>query len=84
MEPSIGEGLLEILPRLLVYARSLVFSEADADDLVQKTCVRVLERQTQFQRGTSLIAWAITIMKNIQKDEWKRPIRLVQADPEEI
>ena len=31
-----------------------------------------------------MIAWAITIMKNIQKDEWKRPIRLVQADPEEI
>ena len=43
-----------------------------------------MERQTQFQRGTSLIAWLITIMKNIQKDEWKRPIRLVQADPEEI
>ena len=34
--------------------------------------------------GTSLIAWAITIMRNILRDEWKRPIRLVQADPEEI
>ncbi len=84
MEPPIGEKLVEILPRLRQYARSLVFSEADADDLVQKTCVRALERQAQFQPGTSLIAWAITIMKNIQKDMWKRPIRLVQADPEEI
>ncbi len=84
MEPPIGEKLVEILPRLRLYARSLVFSEADADDLVQKTCVRALERQTQFQRGTSLIAWAITIMRNILKDEWKKPIRLVQADPEEI
>ncbi len=74
MEPPIGEKLVEILPRLRLYARSLVFSEADADDLVQKTCVRALERQAQFQRGTSLIAWAITIMKNIQKDMWKRPI----------
>ena len=84
MEPPTGEKLVEILPRLRQYARSLVFSEADADDLVQKTCVRALERQTQFQCGSNLIAWAITIMKNIQKDEWKRPIRLVQADPEEI
>ncbi len=60
LRPSIGENLVEILPRLRLYARSLVFSESDADDLVQKTCVRVLERQAQFQSGTSLIAWAIT------------------------
>ena len=84
MEPPIGEKLVEILPRLRLYARSLEFSEAGADDLVQKTCVRVLERQAQFQPGTRLIAWAIVIMKNIRKDEWKKPIRLVQADPEEI
>ena len=84
MEPPIGEELVEILPRLRLFARSLEFSETDADDLVQKTCVRVLERQAQFQSGTSLIAWAITIMRNILKDEWKKPIRLVQADPEEI
>ncbi len=79
MEPPIGEKLVEILPRLRLYARSLVFSESDADDLVQKTCVRVLERQAQFLPGTSLIAWAITIMRNIRRDEWKKPIRLVQA-----
>lgn len=84
MGPSIGEELVEILPRLRLYARSRVVSEADADDLVQKTCLRALERQAKFQAGSNLIAWTITIMRNIQIDEWKRPIRLVQSDPEEM
>jgi len=84
MGPPIGEELVKILPRLRLYARSRVVSEADADDLLQKTCVRVLERQENFQAGSNLLAWTITVMKNIQIDEWRRPIRLVQSEPEEM
>ena len=38
---------------------------------MSKTCIRILERQTQFDRRLSLIAWAITILKNLYLDELK-------------
>ncbi len=81
---SIDDELVEILPRLHKYARSLRLSEADTEDLVQDTCVRILERHEQFQRGSSLEAWAITIMKNIRKDKFKRPKIFKQATPKKI
>ena len=43
----------------------------DADDLVSKTCIRVLERQAQFDQSASLIAWAITILRNLHLDDLK-------------
>ncbi len=43
----------------------------DADDLVSKTCIRVLERQAQFDPSSSLIAWAITILRNLHFDDLK-------------
>ena len=81
---SIDDELVEILPRLRRHARSLGISKADAEDLVHDTCVRILERHEQFQRGSSLIAWAITIMKNIRKDKFKRPKIFKQATPKKI
>ena len=84
VEPSIGGDLVKLLPRLRLFARTLEFSVAAADDLVQMTCLRALERQAQFQPGSRLIAWVIVIMKNIRKDELKKPIKLVQAEPEEM
>ena len=38
---------------------------------MSKTCIRVLERHAQFDRSSSLIAWAITILRNIHLDEMK-------------
>ena len=43
-------------------------SQADADDLVSETCLRVLEKQSQFKKDMSLIAWAIRICRNINID----------------
>ena len=65
------DDLETILPELRLYARSLVRSDFAADDLVSDTCVRVLERQSQFKPDRSFIAWAITILKNIHRDDRK-------------
>ena len=65
---DIGIKLTEILPRLRLFARSRVFSEAEADDLVQETCLKVIDREQQFDADTNLLAWSITIMKHIQID----------------
>ena len=69
---SISGELEHILPQLRAYARSRVFNVDDADDLVSKTCVRVLERQSQFDVAKPLIAWAIQIMKNINIDDYRK------------
>ncbi len=69
---SIGNELEQILPRLRAYARSLVPNVDDADDLVSKTCVRILERQEQFNPDRPLIAWAIRILKNLNIDEFRK------------
>ncbi len=73
---SIRNELEKILPQLRAYARSVVPSVHDADDLVSKTCIRILERTHQFDQGRSLVAWAIRIMKNISIDDYRkqRPI----------
>ena len=61
---------------------SRVSSLADADDLVSKTCVRMLEHEKQFQLGTSLIAWAITILRNLHLDNAKSGhVRLRAVEP---
>ena len=43
-----------------------------ANDLVQATCERALSRSHQFQAGTRLDAWTITIMQSIWKNDLRR------------
>lgn len=43
-----------------------------ANDLVQATCERALSRSHQFQEGTRLDAWTITILQSIWKNDLRR------------
>lgn len=69
--PIIEEELLIIIPELRVFARSRCLNQPDADDLAQKTLLRMLENDHLFQGG-KLIAWGITIMKNIIIDDARK------------
>lgn len=68
MDQQTGEGVvpdvLELIPALRAYARSLCRNAADADDLVQDTLVKALGNLDKFQEGTRLRAWLFTIMRN--------------------
>ena len=64
----IEKDIIAIIPELRVFARSRLHNQSDADDLVQKTLLRMLEKEHLFHGG-KLIAWGITIMKNIIIDE---------------
>ena len=68
---SFEKELINIIPELRLYARSRMPTQADADDLVQKTLLRALEKEHLF-KGGKLIAWAITIMKNIRIDDARK------------
>jgi RNA polymerase sigma-70 factor (ECF subfamily) len=60
-------GLL--LPRLWRYGLVLSRQKHLAEDLVQATCVRALERAGQFAAGTRLDRWLLSIMHSIWLNE---------------
>ncbi len=62
-------ALTVLLPRLRRFGLALTGSLADADDLVQSTCERVLQRAGQLRDHARLDAWIYGIMRNMWIDE---------------
>lgn len=78
-------GISAELPRLWRYGLVLSGNRDTAEDLVQATCVRALERADQFEAGTRLDRWLISILHSIWLNEVRsRKVRqgqgLVDAD----
>jgi len=67
--------LPELLPRLWRFALRLAGDRHDAEDLVQRACVRALERQHQLQPGTSTLSWMFSIVYSI----WLNEVRAQQT-----
>ena len=57
--------LIEHLPRLRRYARALTGDRNRADDLVQDTLERALNKLDLWQPGSDLRAWLFTLMHNL-------------------
>lgn len=55
----------EHIPRLRRYARALVGDAQRADDLVQDTLERALNKFHLWRRGSDLRAWLFTVMHNV-------------------
>ncbi|SPB13798.1 DNA-directed RNA polymerase sigma-70 factor [Caballeronia novacaledonica] len=56
-------GMLpEMLPRLWAFALRLSGDQHDAEDLVQRACVRGLERAHQLQPDTAPLSWMYAIV----------------------
>jgi RNA polymerase sigma-70 factor (ECF subfamily) len=69
------EGIAAELPRLWRYGLLLSGNRDTAEDLVQATCVRALERSHQFQIGTRLDRWLIAILHSV----WLNQVRAVKV-----
>ena len=52
-------------------AMSKTFNKFDAEDLVQQTYLKALERQDQF-KGDNIDPWVITILKNLFIDSTRK------------
>jgi RNA polymerase sigma-70 factor (ECF subfamily) len=81
----VTEGLAAELPRLWRYGLVLSGNRDTAEELVQATCLRALERAHQFTPGTRLDRWLIAILHSIWLNEIRsRKVRqgqgLVDAD----
>ncbi|HUO94017.1 MAG TPA: sigma-70 family RNA polymerase sigma factor [Rhizomicrobium sp.] len=57
-------GLLELIPFLRAFARSLCGNPDIADDLAQETLVKAWQSRSTFAPGTNLKAWLFTILRN--------------------
>lgn len=56
--------LLELIPFLRAFARSLCGNPETADDLAQEALVKAWQSRDTFEAGTNLKAWLFTILRN--------------------
>lgn len=82
--PAFRQQLLDAIPRLRRYARSLVFDAHAADDIVQTTLERALAHWHQFDQRRDLLVWAIAIAHNAHMDDRRRHARMRLVEPSEL
>lgn len=70
---SFEEQIIEesFIRSLTSYARKITADVDRAEDLVQNTYQKILERKSQF-KGDHVLPWAITIMKNLLTDSHRK------------
>ena len=78
-----GRLLENEIPRLRRYARALTRNTAKADDLVQSSLVRALEKQHLWQPGSNLRAWLFTILHNQHVNDVRHSLRQGSLGPVE-
>jgi RNA polymerase sigma-70 factor, ECF subfamily len=66
---EVRAGLEPCLARLWRYALLLSRARDVADDLVQATCLRAIERADQFIPGTKVDRWLLAILRSIWLNE---------------
>ena len=64
LDKAFGAALIAQARSLNAYARRLIGSGADADDLVQDTMLRCWAARASFEPGSSVAAWARVVMRN--------------------
>jgi RNA polymerase sigma-70 factor (ECF subfamily) len=65
----IRDEIVQLLPRLRRFARTIARNPHDADDLVQITIERALGRCAQLRPDSRLESWMFSIMRNAWIDE---------------
>ncbi len=82
---TLRREIVELLPRLRRFGRTVTRHREDADDLVQIAVERALTRADQWQPGTRLDSWIFRIMQNAWIDEVRaRQRRDLTFVPEEL
>jgi RNA polymerase sigma-70 factor (ECF subfamily) len=73
------DRIAEHIPRLRRYARALAGDQHAADDLVQDTLERAINKRHLWRPGSDLRAWLFAIMHNVFVNQ----LRSRQAHPED-
>lgn len=81
-ESDFKRDLLELIPYLRAFARSLCGRPEMADDLAQETLVKAWQARASFEQGTNLKAWLFTILRNQFYSDRRRSWRQTAWDQE--
>lgn len=77
--------LVNNISKLKPYAVHLTGNQVDAEDLVQATTLRALEKSHLFQEGTNLLSWESKIMFNLFVTQYRRKAKFEsKCDPENL
>ncbi len=74
-EADFKQALVQQIPYLRAFARSLCGDRERADDLAQETLIKALRARSRFQKDSNLRAWLFTILRNHYYSECRRSVR---------
>ena len=74
--------LVQLIPHLRAFARTLCGDPTAADDLAQDAMMKAWDARASFQMGTNMKAWTFMILRNQVYSEKRRSWRQTQLDQE--
>jgi len=75
MITTIQNHLTSVNNTLRAFSLKLTGDMADAEDLYQDTAMRIISNADKFQTGTNFKAWAVTIMRNVFINNYRKKAR---------
>ncbi len=75
MLSKIQAHLKSVNSTLRAFALKLTGDAADAADLYQDTAMRIIANADKFQENTNFKAWAVTIMRNVFINNYRKKVR---------
>ena len=72
---QIQEQLEHISNSLRAFSLKLTGNNDDAEDLFQDTALRIITNADKYNPGTNFKAWAVTIMRNIFINNYRKKVR---------
>jgi len=74
--------LVQLIPHLRAFARTLTGDPTSADDLAQDAMMKAWDARASYQMGTNMKAWTFMILRNQFYSEKRRSWRSTQLDQE--
>jgi RNA polymerase sigma-70 factor (ECF subfamily) len=81
-DENFKKELVQLIPHLRAFARTLCGDPAAADDLAQDAMMKAWDARASFQMGTNMKAWTFMILRNQFYSEKRRSWRQSQLDQE--
>lgn len=75
LQGQIYDQLQGISQSLRAFSMKLTGNSVDAEDLYQDTALRIINNADKFRPNTNFKAWAVTIMRNIFINNYRKKVR---------
>lgn len=75
IQNQIQDQLDRISNSLRAFSLKLTGNNVDAEDLYQDTALRIITNADKYNPGTNFKAWAVTIMRNIFINNYRKKVR---------